>query len=190
MPVGWRSTKPFLNGEKMRSVKLFALTVLSLFLLQTPNAEAISDDESKKMFTNLVHAYYEADAETFFKIISKFENPQFTNIKMIKNWMKGRTLKQETYLSVKGVEVGGMARISKETLGDITFRFDGTEKSASRVIIVTAFVDRLFEFDAPIPLKYRKVQQIAVFKLYATVVKEKYLSYKSDEINLGYLFAE
>ena len=188
--MGWRSTKPFLNGEKMRSVKLFALTILSIFLLQIPNAEAITDDESKEMLTNLVHAYYEGDAKTFFKIISRFENPQFTNLKMIKNWMNGRCVLQETFLSVKGVEVGGMARIAKETVGDITFRFDGTEKSPSRVIIVTAFVDRLFEFDAPIPPQYRKVQQIAVFKLYATVVDEKYLSYKSDEINLGYLFAE
>lgn len=174
----------------MRSIKVFALTVLYVLLIQAPSAEAIKDEDAKKMLTELVYAYYKSDAGRFFKIISKFEKPQFDNLLMITNWMKGRTALQETYLNVRGVEVGGRARIAEETIGDIDFRFDGTEKSPSRVIIVTAFVDRYIEFDKTVPPQHRRVQQVAVFKLYVTIVKEKYLSYKSDEINLGYLFAE
>ena len=188
-PDGWRIQLPFFCGEQMRSVKLFTFTILFILLIQVPTAEAISDDESKEMFTKLVHAFYESDAETFFNIISKFKNPQFDSMLIVSNWMKGRTAVQETFLSVKGVEVGGMARIAEETIGDIDFRFDGTDKAPSRVIIVTAFVDRIIEFEKPVPPQHRRVQQVAVFKLYVTIVKEKYLSYKSDEINLGYLFA-
>jgi hypothetical protein len=174
----------------MRSVKLFTLTILFALLIQVPSAEAISDEEAIGILTKLVHSYYDSDADTFFNIISKFEKPQFQNRKIISNWMKERTATQKTYLSVKGVEVGGMARIAEETLGDIDFRFDGTDKAPSRVIIVTAFVERIIEFDKTVPPKHRRVQQVAAFKLYVTIVNEKYLSYKSDEINLGYYFAE
>lgn len=174
----------------MRSIKLFTITVLTVLLISPPSAEAISDEEAKGMLVTLVHAYYDSDSETFWKIISKFEKPQFESPLIIKNWMRDRKALQETLLIVRGYEVVGMARITEEILGDIVFRFDGKVNTSPRIIIVTVPVERIIEFDKPVPAYRRRVQQIAAFKMYVTIVEEKYLSYKSDEINLGYYFAE
>jgi hypothetical protein len=153
------------------------------------NAHALSDADSKKLFVKLVHSYYESDADTFWEITSKFQEPMFDNKKSILRWMKDRLATQETFLKVKGVIVIGQARITSEELGDITFRFDGLINDPTRVIIVTAWVNRVIEFDEPVPQAQRKVDQVAILKIYVTIVEEKLFAFKSDEINFGYNFA-
>ncbi len=173
----------------MRLIVSCTLTFLIATFIGLPRARAITDDESKEMLTNMVHAYYESNPDKLLKICSRFKNPQFTNRRTVNKWMKERTATRETYMKVRGVMVHGMAKITDEKLGNIEFRFDGTEKSPSRVIVVTAWLERIYEFDETVPQKQRVIEQIAVLKIYVTIMEEKYLSFKSDEINFGYYFA-
>ena len=154
-----------------------------------PGANALSDAAAKNMLTEFVHSYYESNPATFWEITSKFEKSQFNDNKDINLWMEERLALQMTYLKVDGILVSGMARITSEKLGKIEFRFDGSENSESRVIVVTAWVNRVIEFDDTVPPQHRKVDQVAVLKIYVTLINERLTSYKSDEINFGYSFA-
>lgn len=173
----------------MRQFILFALTLLIVSLADIPRAAALSDAESKKMFTKLVHAYYESDADTFWEICSKFEKPLFDSREDISRWMKERLALQDTFIKIKGALVTGKARITSEKVGLIEFRFDGSEKAPSRVIVVTAWIKRIIEFDEPVPSERRKIDQEAILKIYATIIEERLINFKSDEINFGYTFA-
>lgn len=182
-------TKPKYRWNRMQRITLFSVTFLFAMFTITSSAIALSDEESKKLFTKLVHSYYESDAETFFEICSKFEKPLFDNLKDVQRWMDSRMAPMETYLRVRGVVVGGSAKIISEKLGKIVFRFDGSEQTPSRVIVVTAWVKRIIEFDESVPPGRRIVEQEAILKIYATVVEERFITFKSDEINFGYSFA-
>ncbi len=168
---------------------LLAPLILVAMLAFSPRAMAFSDEESKEMFTKFVHSYYESDANTFYKICSRFERPLFEKLKDVKVWMDDRLAEKMTFLKVQGVIVMGKARIISEKLGKIMFRFDGTSKSPSRIIVVTAWVNRVIEFDDSVPPERRKVDQEAILKIYATLVDEKLVAFKSDEIDFGYTFS-
>ncbi len=173
----------------MRTIFIFMLALPMAIFAAPFEAEAMSDAVAKKMLTKFVHSYCESDPDTFWKIVSKFENPQFNDHKDISLWMEERLSLQMTYLKVEGVLVAGMARIASEKLGEIEFRFDGLENSEHRVIVVTAWVNRVIEFDDTVPSHHRKVDQEAILKIYVTLINERLASYKSDEINFGYSFA-
>ncbi len=152
-------------------------------------AYALSDGDSKKMFTKLVHSYYESDADTFWKITSKFQERMFDKQESVHRWMKDRLALQQTYLKVKGVLVSGQARITSEEIGKIEFRFDGLINDPTRVIVVTAWVNRVIEFDGSVPPEHRKIDQIAILKIYVSIGDERLINFKSNEINFGYTFA-
>lgn len=174
----------------MRPTLFFALIFLVIMFAVTPRVNALSDSDSEKMLTKLVHSYYESDPDTFWEIISKFEKPQFSDQKDVRLWMEKRLSLQMTYLKVEGVIIAGMARIASEELGKIVFRFDGAQYSEARVIVVTAWVNRVIEFDdTSVPSHQRKIDQEAVLKIYVTLINERLTSYKSGELNFGYTFA-
>lgn len=173
----------------MRSVIFAALTFFIMTFAATTGADAMSDGDTKKMLTKLVHSYYKSDSDTFWKIVSRFENPQFKNREDVHSWMEERLALQMTYLKVDGLIVSGMSIITSEKLGDIKFRFDGSENSKSRVIVVTAWVSRVIQFDDTVPLHHRTVDQDAILKIYVTLLNERLKSYYSNELNFGYSFA-
>ena len=173
----------------MRPVIFAALTFFIMTFAAVTGADAMSDGDAKKMLTKLVHSYYESDSDTFWKIVSRFKNPQFENREDVHSWMEERLALQMTYLKVDGLAVSGMSIITSEKLGDIKFRFDGSENSESRVIVVTAWVSRVIQFDDTVPLHHRKVDQEAILKIYVTLLNERLKSYSSDELNFGYSFA-
>ncbi|VAX25433.1 hypothetical protein MNBD_NITROSPINAE02-1157 [hydrothermal vent metagenome] len=173
----------------MRHTTFFTAALLVGALVFSPAAMAFSDEESKEMFTKLVHSYYESDAQTFYKICSRFERPLFEKLKDVRVWMDDRLAEKMTFLKVQGVIVMGKAKIVSERLGRIMFRFDGTRENPSRIIVVTAWVNRVIEFDDSVPPERRKVDQEAILKIYATLVDEKLVTFKSDEIDFGYRFS-
>lgn len=152
-------------------------------------AHALSDADSKKMFTRLVHSFYESDADTFWEISSKFQEQMFDKQENVHAWMKDRLAVKETFIKVKGVMVRGQARITSEEIDHIDFRFDGMLNAPTRVIVVTAWVNRVIEFDDTVPPERRKIDQIAILKIYVSIADERLISFKSDEINFGYTFA-
>jgi len=173
----------------MRLIYLFIL-VLSLSIFSTVvKAGELSDAHSKKMFAEMVHSYYESDADTFWKICSRFKTRLFDSREDVRIWMENRLAPQETHLKVNGIIVSGIARITSEKINEIDFRFDGSINSPTRVIVVTSFIDRVIEFDENVRPEQRKVNQIAILKIYVMVANEKLDNFKSDEINFGYTFA-
>lgn len=173
----------------MRFIYIFMLVLPMTIFSADVKAGELSEDNSKKMFTELVHSFYESDADTFWQISSKFNKRLFENQENIQSWMEERTAPQETYLKVKGILVSGTARITSEKINKIEFRFDGAENSPTRVIVVTAWVDRVIEFDESVRPEQRVVNQVAILKIYVMVADEKLDNFKSDEINFGYTFA-
>ncbi len=174
----------------IRPTHVVALFFLSVTLLLTPQASAISDDESKTMLTKFVHSYYDIDPESFWNISTKFKNQSSKKLKDVRRWLEHRLDLGMTYLKVKGIIVTGNAKITKEKLDHIDFRFDGSEGADSRIIVVTAFVHRTIKFDDSVRPDQRTVAQEAVMKIYVTLVNEELISYRSDEINLGYEFIQ
>ena len=174
----------------MKSPLISALLALAISVTTPATARAvISDDDSKEMLTRLVKAYYESDADTFWEISSKFKERMFENKKDVRVWMESRVAEQETFIKVRGVTVVGQAKITSEKLGDIVFRFDGSINSPTRVVVVTAFVHRVIEFDENVAEEQRVIDQDAVLKIYVSIAEEKLHSFKSDELNFGYEFA-
>lgn len=173
----------------IRPTSIIALPLMAVALLLTPPASALSDDESKAMLTKFVHSYYDVEPESFWGISTKFKNQSNEKLKDVRRWLEHRLDLGMTYLKVKGVIVMGNAKITREKLDHIDFRFDGSEGADSRIIVVTAFVHRTIKFDDSVEAEKRIVAQEAVMKIYVTLVKEELISYRSDEINLGYEFA-
>jgi hypothetical protein len=169
-------------------MKTFVFLLL-LFALLIPDAEAIGDDESERMFTEFVRSYYENDAPAFWKITSQFNEPLFKDQQEVQEWMIERRASSETVLKVKGVIVLGQATIAKEEVGNIEFRFDGLENAPTRIIVITAWVHRVIEFDESVEQDHRLVTEEAVLKIYVSIADEKLVSYRSDEISLDYSFA-
>ncbi|VAX18497.1 hypothetical protein MNBD_NITROSPINAE04-50 [hydrothermal vent metagenome] len=174
----------------MRFFITFKITLLLAMFAAPIDAYALSDADSKKMFTRLVHSFYENDVDTFWEISSQFEKQMFEKPENVGEWMKNRVATQETYIKVKGVLVFGQARIASEKIDHIDFRFDGPMNAPSRIIVVTAWVNRVIEFDESVPPERRKIDQIAILKIYVTLADENLITFKSDEINFGYTFAK
>jgi len=172
----------------MRQVGFVVIAVLIILSVVASPADALSDASLKKTLTSMVVSYYDNDADTLWKMTSKFEKSQLGDLAEIKRWMKDRMALQPNVFKVKGIIVQGMAKITNEKLGEITFRFDGSENAPSRVVVVTAHVDRVIVFDPPVVEEHRIVDQEAYLKIYATLIKEKLVSFKSDELNFGYSF--
>jgi len=168
----------------------FKLTLLLAMFALPMDAYALSDADSKKMLTKLVYSFYGNDADTFWDISSKFEKRMFDKPENVGEWMKSRVAIQETYIKVKGVLVYGPAKITSEKIDHIDFRFDGPINAPSRIIIVTAWVNRVIEFDESVAPERRKIDQIAILKIYVTIADEVLITFKSDEINFGYTFAK
>jgi len=159
-----------------------------MVLVAPSGATAFSNEEAKKMLKEMARSYYENDPETYWKICSRFENPQFKNLDEVRYWMRDRLAPAMTPIKIRRTVVYGVAKITSEKLGDLVFRFDGEEGATSRVIVATAKVDRIIEFDEDVPFEHRKIFQDAYLKIYVTLIKEKLVSYKSDEINMAYTF--
>lgn len=173
----------------MRLVYICTL-ILSVSIFSTVvRADELSDAQCKKIFTEFVHSYYEGDADSFWKISSRFRTRLFDNREDVSIWMENRTAPQETNLKVEGIVVSGIARITSEKINQIEFRFDGSINSPTRVIVVTSFIDRVIEFDDSVRPERRIINQIAILKMYIMVANEKLDNFKSDEINFGYSFA-
>jgi len=174
--------------NKVRLTIIFAVTFFCATLVVPPGAAALSNEEAKKMLNDMARSYYESDPETYWKICSRFENPQFKNLKEVRFWMRDRLAPSMTPIKIRRTVVYGIAHITSEKLGNMVFRFDGSEGADSRVIVATAKVDRIIEFGEDVPFEHRKVFQDAYLKIYVTLVKGKLISYKSDEINMAYTF--
>jgi len=172
----------------MRFTIIFAVTFLCTALVVPSGAAAFSNEEAKKMLKEMARSYYESAPKTYWEICSRFENPQFKNLKEVSYWMKDRLAPAMTPIKIRRTVVYGKAKITSEKLGNMVFRFDGKEGDDSRVIVATAKVDRIIEFDENVPFEHRKIFQDAYLKIYVTLVKEKLISYKSDEINMAYTF--
>jgi len=172
----------------MRLTIIFAVTFLCAALVAPSGAAAFRDEEAKKMLNEMARSYYESDPETYWKICSRFENPQFKNLDEVRYWMRDRMAPAITPIKIRRTMVYGIAKIASEKLGDLVFRFDGEEGADSRVIVATAKVDRIIEFDESVPFEHRKIFQDAYLKIYVTLLKEKLVSYKSDEISMSYSF--
>ncbi len=139
------------------------------------------------MLNEMARSYYESDPETYWKICSRFKYPQFKDLDDVRAWMRDRLVPAATPVKIKATVVYGTATIISEKMGEMVFRFDGSE-GTPRVIVATAKVDRILEFDESVPYEHRKVFQDAYLKIYVTLIREQLISYKSDEINMSYSF--
>jgi len=172
----------------MRFTIIFAVTFLCAALAAPPEAAAFSDKEAKKILNEMARSYYESDPETYWAICSRFKNPQFKNLDEVRYWMRDRLAPSMTPIKIRKTVVYGIAKIASEKLGDLVFRFDGKEGSPSRVIVVTAPVERIIEYEDSVPFEHRKVFEDAYLKIYVTLMEEKLVSYKSDELHMSYTF--
>lgn len=136
-----------------------------------------------------VHAYYKSDAEKYWEIVSMFESPHVGSLEETREWMKKRLEPEEIVLPVNGEYLYGKARIVKEIVGLIDSRVDEIGISTAKMIIITANITRLYEFTDK-DLKGRRVEELAVLKLYVVVDKDAFISYHADEINLYLRFPE
>ncbi len=173
----------------MKSFKYFVFAILIVAFSSPKVVSAMNGDESREVFTRFVHSYFENDPDTFYEICSKFREPIFKSSDDVRKWMDERVSVKETYFKVDGIIVYGLAQITSEKLQKIDFRFDGNEESEMQVIIITAFVDRVIKFDDTVPEPQRVVNQVAILKVYVTIVNQRLNGFKSDEINFGYSFA-
>ncbi len=172
----------------MRFAIIVAATILFMVVAAPPGATAFSNEEAKQMLSRMARSYYESDPETYWKICSRFEKPQFKDLAEVRAWMKDRLVPSTTLVKVQATFIYGMAKITSEKLGELVYRFDDDKSTASRVIVATGKVERILEFDEDVPLEHRRIFEKAYLKIYVTLVKEKLISYKSDEIHLEFAF--
>jgi len=173
---------------QMRFTIIVVATILCAVLAAPPGAAAFSNEEAKQMLNEMARSYYESNPDAYWKICSRFEKPQFKDLAEVRAWMKDRLVPSMTLVKVNATVIYGMAKITSEKLGKLVFRFDDKKDTPSRIIVATAKVERILEFDEDVPLEHRKIFENAYLKIYVTLVKEKLISYKSDEIHLEFAF--
>lgn len=172
-----------------RSISLSVFFCISLLSI---SAWSYADEQKypKDAITKWVHAWYEHDPEKFWEVSSKFENRLFRDLDEVRNWMNDRLEVKDTVCKVNGKVIYGLAKIKDEKVGKINFRLDGGEKFERKMVVVTAFITRTYEFIESSQTDNKPVEETAALKVYVVIEGDRFISHHSDEINMGYEFAQ
>ncbi|VAX18100.1 hypothetical protein MNBD_NITROSPINAE01-1788 [hydrothermal vent metagenome] len=171
----------------MRYIKqamlLLAVAVFSPSMAFADEVKESQADPEALEVINLIHAFYENDAEKFWEITSKFEHPQYGSLVEVQEMMAERKGEADLPLAIDGIPVMGKANTLREELGEITYRVENAGDDAGTVMYsFTAWVNRVIDFvyDGGRQEVTRKV----VLKAYVQVRGGKFVTIYSNETEM------
>ncbi len=166
-----------------QTILLLAVAVLSPVMAFAAEVQESQPEAEVLEIMELIHAFYENNAEKFWEITSKFEHPQYGSLVEVQEMMAERKGEVDLPLAIDGIPVMGKANTLREELGEITYRAENAGDDAGTVMYsFTAWVNRVIDFvyDGGRQEVTRKI----VLKAYVQVKGGKFITIYSNETEM------
>jgi len=138
------------------------------------------------LLTKWIKSYYEGNAEKFWAVASKFENPQFESLEDVRAMMTERMGEREMAIAVDRMPYLGIAKTLSQNVENIEYRIDNMGED-SAMYVLTAWVNRVIDFTYD--EGRTEVTRKAALKVYVTVRNGKFIKYFSDETEMEKSFS-
>lgn len=128
-----------------------------------------------------INSFYENDAEKFWAVASKFENPQYESLQDVRGMMAERMSERQLAVEIDRMPYLGTAKTISQQVDDIEYRIDDMGEGAA-MYVFTAWVTRVIDFTYD--EGRAEVTRKAALKVYVTMKEGKLATYYSDETQM------